>query len=115
MLFLEWRWPIPGRNTTGCGSPGHTCDLHRQDELVTRYTLDHRVPTIVWDKDLQLPAESPLRQMPSVAVCEAALAPSPGAVSLLFPVADADTRPRRPGEPGRDAQAAAAGLHREPV
>ena len=33
-LFLEWRWPIPGRNTTGCGSPGHTCDLHRQDELV---------------------------------------------------------------------------------
>ena len=35
-------------------------------------------------------AYSPLRQMPSVAVCEAALAPSPGAVSLLFPVADAD-------------------------
>jgi hypothetical protein len=28
--------------------------------------------------------------MPSVVVCEAAQAPSPGAVSLLFPVADAD-------------------------
>ena len=36
----------------------------------------------------QLSGDSPLRQMPSVVVCEAALAPSPGAVSLLFPVAD---------------------------
>ncbi len=90
VLFLEWRWPIPGRNTTGCGSPGHTCDLHRQDELVTRYLLEHRLPTILWDKDLQLPDDSPLRRMPSVVVCEAALVPSPRAVSLLFPVADAD-------------------------
>ena len=88
VLFLEWRWPIPGRNTTACGSPGHTCDLHRQDELVSWYILDRRVPAIVWDKDLQLPAGSPLWQMPGVAVCEAALAPSPGAVSLLFPVGD---------------------------
>ena len=34
VLFLEWRWPIPGRNTTPCGTPGHTCDLHRQAELI---------------------------------------------------------------------------------
>jgi hypothetical protein len=88
VLFLEWRWAIPSRNTTGCGSPGHTCDLHRQNELVTRYTLEHRLPTILWDKDLQLPGDSPLRQMSGVVVCEAALAPSPGAVGLLFPVAD---------------------------
>jgi len=88
VLFLEWRWPILGRNTTGCGNPSHTCDLHRQDELVTHYTLECQLPTILWDKDLQLPGDSPLRQMPSVVVCEAALAPSPGAVSLLFPVAD---------------------------
>lgn len=88
VLFLEWRWPIPGRNTTGCGSPSHTCDLHRQDELVTRYTHERRLPTILWDKDMQLTGGSPLRQMPSVVVCEAALAPSPGAISLLFPVAD---------------------------
>ena len=87
-LFLEWRWPVPGRNTTRCGNPGHTCDLHRQDELVAYYTLECQLPTILWDKDLQLPGDSPLRQMPSVVVCEAALAPSPGAVSLLFPVAD---------------------------
>jgi hypothetical protein len=86
-LFLEWRWPVPGRSTTPCGTPGHTCDLHRQDELVARYTIGQQVPTIVWDKDLQLPASSPLRSLPNVAVCEAAVAPSPGAVSLLFPVA----------------------------
>lgn len=90
VLFLEWRWPVPGRSTTRCGSYGHACDLHRQDELVAHYTLGRQVPTIVWDKDLQLLADSPLRGAPGVAVCEAALRPSPGAVSLLFPVADSD-------------------------
>jgi hypothetical protein len=89
-LFLEWRWPVPRRNTTPCGAPGHTCDLHRQDELVARYTIGQQIPTIVWDKDLQLTASSPLRSLPNVTVCEAALEPSPGAVSLLFPVADDD-------------------------
>ena len=88
LLFLEWRWPIPGRNTTRCGMPGHTCDLHRQAELVSCYTLGRDLPTILWDKDRQLPARSPLRRLPNVAVCEPALAPSPGAVSLLFPVSD---------------------------
>ena len=87
-LFLEWRWPVPGRNTTLCSAPGHTCDLHRQDELLARYTIAQQVPTIIWDKDLQLPAGSPLRSLPNVTVCEAALAPGPGAVSLLFPVDD---------------------------
>ncbi len=112
-LFLEWRWPIPGRNTTACGSPGHTCDLHRQDELLARYTLGHRLPTIVWDKDLQLPAATRrCGRMPSVTVCEAALAPSPGAVSLLFPVADAVLDAADPARAGRDAPAAAAGLRR---
>jgi hypothetical protein len=88
VLFLEWRWPIPGRNTTGCGSPGHTCDLHRQDELLAHYTTRLSIPVIVWNKDRQLPASSPLRSHPLAAVCEPALTPSPGAVSLLFPVAD---------------------------
>jgi len=90
VLFLEWRWPIPGRNTTPCGTPGHTCDLHRQAQLVSHYTLGRQVPTILWDKDRQLPPRSPLRALPNVTVCEAALIPSPGAASLLFPVADAD-------------------------
>jgi hypothetical protein len=87
-LFLEWRWPVPVRNTTTCGSPGHTCDLHRQDALVAYYTAGSNVPTIVWDKDLQLEPGSSLRSLANVAVCEAALDPGPDADRLLFPVAD---------------------------
>ncbi len=87
-LFLEWRWPIPRRNTTPCGTRGHTCDLHRQHQLLDHYTLRRGLPTILWDKDLQLPAGHPLRHTPQVTVCEAALHPTDGALSLLFPVAD---------------------------
>lgn len=87
VLFLEWRWPIPGRNTTRCGSPGHTCDLHRQQQLLDHYTA-HGVPTLLWDKDRQLRPDDLLRHVRNVVVCEPALYPSPGAVSLLFPVAD---------------------------
>jgi hypothetical protein len=89
VLFLEWRWPIPGRNTTWCGAVGHTCDLHRQQELLDHYTCARGTHTILWDKDRQLAADDPLRATGNVVVCEAALHPTPGAVSLLFPVADA--------------------------
>jgi hypothetical protein len=89
VVFLEWRWPIPGRNTTWCGAPGHTCDLHRQHELLDHYTHGRGTLTILWDKDRQLPADDPLRTTGNVVVCEAAVHPTPGAVSLLFPVADA--------------------------
>ncbi|MGW9205687.1 glycosyltransferase family protein [Embleya sp. NPDC055664] len=89
VLFLEWRWPIPGRNTTPCGSPGHTCDLHRQATLLDHYTRQGRTPTIIWDKDRQLATDNVWRQLPNVAMCEAALLPSPGAHRLLFPVDDA--------------------------
>jgi hypothetical protein len=87
-LFLEWRWPIPGRNTTPCDAPGHTCDLHRQQQLLNHYTAGHRVRTIVWDKDLQLPIDHPVRRGRDVVVCEAALYPRLGATMLTFPVAD---------------------------
>jgi hypothetical protein len=96
-LFLEWRWPLPGRNTTRCGSPGHTCDLHRQRGLTAHYTARQAVPTIIWDKDLQLEPGSPLRLLANVAVCEAALRPGPGADSLLFPVADPTLSSADPG------------------
>jgi hypothetical protein len=89
VLFLEWRWPVPGRNTTACGSPGHTCDLHRQDQLLDFYT-GQGVRTVIWDKDLQLPLAHPLRSVPNAAVCEAALLPRQGAAGLLFPICDAD-------------------------
>ncbi|MFF4835161.1 hypothetical protein [Streptomyces sp. NPDC001315] len=88
ILFLEWRWAIPSRNTTPCGSVGHTCDLHRQAELIRYYTVTRGTPTVIWDKDRKLRAESLWRRSPRVAVCEAAAEPLPGAHKLLFPVDD---------------------------
>lgn len=90
VVFLEWRWPIPGRNTTPCAAGGHTCDLHRQNQLAAYYTLSQGLPTVIWDKDLRLGLAHPLRGLPNVAVCEAALRPRHGAHRLLFPVSDAD-------------------------
>ena len=87
-LILEWRRPIPGRNTTPCGRPGHTCDLHRQQSLVARYTVADGLPTIVWDRDLALPEADGLRALPNAAVAEPTLRPRAGAVRLLFPVAE---------------------------
>lgn len=88
-LLLEWRWPLPGRNTTTCGTPGHTCDLHRQAEFVGHYTKARRTPTLVWDLDRQLPDDDPLRQLPTFAVGEFALLGTPGARRLICPVPDA--------------------------
>ena len=87
VLFLEYRWPITGRNTTACGTPGHTCDRHRQQQLLDHYTAAG-VPTVVWDKDRQMREADPLRYAHGVTVCEAALYPTPGASTLLFPVHD---------------------------
>jgi hypothetical protein len=88
LLLFEWRWPLPGRNTGPCGTAGHTCDLHRQQELLDRYTHEG-VPTIVWDQDRQLPAEDPIRRQRNVVVAEYSLAPPHGARSLRCPVPDA--------------------------
>ncbi|MCX4578864.1 hypothetical protein OHB41_37910 [Streptomyces sp. NBC_01571] len=87
-LFLEWRWAINGRNSTSCGTEGHTCDLHRQAELITHYTARRGTPTVIWDKDRTLRHESIWRGTLQSAVCEAALEPSPGAHRLLFPLDD---------------------------
>jgi hypothetical protein len=98
VLFCEWRWPISGRNTTPCRSRGHTCDLHRQQDLLDHYTFRSGLPTILWDKDRKLPRGSPLRRLPHVIICEAALDPSPDAVSLLFPVSDTELANADPNE-----------------
>jgi hypothetical protein len=87
-LFLEWRWRIQGRNDTPCGTPGHTCDLHRQEELLRHYTRERGIHTIVWDKDQQLKRSGWLSDAPNVTVCEPALFPRQGATRLLFPLAD---------------------------
>jgi hypothetical protein len=89
VLLAEWRWPLPGRNTTPCGAPGHTCDLHRQADLISHYTAESSTATVIWDTDRQLPAGDPLRCMSNVVVGDPALLPDPEAVSLLTPVPDA--------------------------
>jgi hypothetical protein len=61
--------------------------LHRQQQLLDHY-IPAGIPTLLWDKDRQLNNNSLLRDLANVTVCEPALYPSPGAVSLSFPVAD---------------------------
>lgn len=88
VLLAQWRWPLPGRNTTPCGTPGHTCDLHRQNDLLDHYTATGTA-TIIWDTDRQLPAGDPLRDLRNVAICEPAMLPTSGARCLLHPLPDA--------------------------
>jgi hypothetical protein len=88
VVIFEWRWPLPGRNTTVCGSDGHTCDLHRQQELLDHFTRGRRTPTVIWDLDRQLPVDDPLRLLPQVRVAEYALNPTAGAVTVACPVPD---------------------------
>ncbi|MFD0574116.1 hypothetical protein ACFQ0T_39000 [Kitasatospora gansuensis] len=85
---MEWRWPLPGRNDTPCGSPGHTCDLHRQQELLNHYTLRLGVPTLLWDLDKTLADDDPLRTHPAVRVLDPATHPAPGALTMRVPVFD---------------------------
>jgi hypothetical protein len=87
-IVFEWRWPLPGRNTTACGTPGHTCDLHRQQHLLDHYTHGLGVPTVVWDHDLWLPADNPLRREANVRVADPALHPSAGAITVTSPIPD---------------------------
>lgn len=87
-VIFEWRWPLPGRNTTRCDAPGHTCDLHRQSDLFDRYTRAG-IPTLLWDLDRRLPEADLRRQLRNLAVGEFALATTPGSVSLFCPVPDA--------------------------
>lgn len=89
LLFLEWRWVIPGRNDEASrATPGWTPDLDRQRELIAHYTLARKTPTLIWDKDLRLSPAHRLRRLRHVVVAEAALFPRAGAWSLLFPVHD---------------------------
>ncbi|MEV7965857.1 hypothetical protein AB0O34_07720 [Sphaerisporangium sp. NPDC088356] len=89
LLYCEWRWPLPGRNTTPCGTAGHTCDLHRQDKLISHYTHALSTPTVLWDTDRQITADEPLRRVPHVVVCDPAVHPAHGAVSVMTMIPDA--------------------------
>lgn len=54
LVLIEWRWPIPGRNTPEHrGTPGYQDDLERQRGVLHHY-LNRGVPIVVWDLDHKL-------------------------------------------------------------
>lgn len=54
LVLIEWRWPIPGRNTDADrGTPNFQGDLDRQRDVLRHYA-DRGVPVIVWDLDHKL-------------------------------------------------------------
>ncbi|MEV8637600.1 hypothetical protein AB0395_38750 [Streptosporangium sp. NPDC051023] len=88
VLVCEWRWPLPGRNTTPCEAAGHTCDLHRQQDLLDHYAHAQTLPTVLWDTDRQMTPDDPLRRMPNVVVCDTARRLAAGAAVLFNMVPD---------------------------
>ena len=54
VVIVEWRWPIPGRNTLADRhSIGYQNDLERQEDVLREYS-DRGTPIIVWDLDHKL-------------------------------------------------------------
>ena len=54
VLLLEWRFPIPGRNTPDMrGKPGYQPDLERQTELIEHYSKT-KTKIVIWDLDHKL-------------------------------------------------------------
>lgn len=57
VVIIEWRWPIPGRNTLADrGSPSYQRDLERQEEVLREYS-NRGTPIVVWDLDHKLTEE----------------------------------------------------------
>jgi hypothetical protein len=56
-VIIEWRWPIPGRNTPeDRGLVGYQNDLERQLDVLREYS-SRGTPIIVWDLDHKLTEE----------------------------------------------------------
>lgn len=54
LVLIEWRWPIPGRNTPADrDSPHFQGDLDRQQEVLKVYG-DRGTPIVLWDLDHKL-------------------------------------------------------------
>lgn len=60
-VIVEWRWPIPGRNTPADrGLPGYQDDLERQEEVLRAYS-DRGTPIVAWDLDHKMTEEDERR------------------------------------------------------
>jgi hypothetical protein len=54
LVLIEWRWPIPGRNTVDDrGNPDYQPDLERQWQVLNHYR-SKGTPVVVWDLDHKL-------------------------------------------------------------
>lgn len=54
VVLIEWRWPIPGRNTPAdYDLPGYQSDLERQEDVLQTYS-ERGTPIVVWDLDHKL-------------------------------------------------------------
>lgn len=74
VLLLEWRFPIPGRNTPADKQTlSFQPDLQRQTELL-EYYRDKKTKIILWDLDHKLTKEDEERWLPN-AVFETAVKP----------------------------------------
>jgi len=52
ILYVEWRWPIPGRNTLkDIKTQGYTPDLQRQNEILEYYHNKNETKIMIWDQD----------------------------------------------------------------
>jgi hypothetical protein len=57
VVIIEWRWPIPGKNTlVDCNRPGYQNDLERQEEVLQVYS-NRGTPIVVWDLDHKVTEE----------------------------------------------------------
>lgn len=75
LVIVEWRWPIPGRNTLqDKGKPGYQNDLERMREVLEVYS-DRGTPIIVWDLDHKFTIDDAEEWEGAVKVIETATLP----------------------------------------
>jgi hypothetical protein len=105
LLFVEWRFPIPGRNTPDAkGKQGYQPDLERQDELLEHYGKIG-TPLAIWDLDHKLTEDDERRilgRRSRAVVLETSMAPRQGLlprVRVEPPVAIQDLRQLTPKAP----------------
>ncbi len=94
LVLVEWRWPIPGRNTLqDIHSPLYQTDLERQSEVLEHYA-EAGTPIVVWDLDHKL-SETDIEAYSLAGIDfrvieTSSTAPSRGRVSVEPPTVTAD-------------------------
>ena len=75
VVLIEWRWPIPGRNTPDdVGKPYYQRDLARQEEVL-KYYSDKGTPIILWDLDHKITLEDEKKWSNVAGIIETSMKP----------------------------------------